>query len=803
MEKYWTNRFETDQLRKRLRRKTLQTYSRKTRIRAMLGGTCKTFAVRCAAACLLLVTMASAQNNPPPTTEISVDRPLFIFAAQPADDPSAYAQLIVDMWARLPDKLKPFSAIRIATTAPDAAARQVRFQGILSVLQTQNVPIVLTIGQADPHTLHPPELLDRILYDFTCVKAVWVSDLSFNDYYTFGGGEALGVPPQVRWVTAAIDATARYGRIFVMRLGAHAWPHALCNAWSRPLVDKMRANANYVVPLAGLDGDDALSQQGMMMGLWLDGAASHWGLEASPRWFQSARYVSPGVSGVAPIDAPMPAHFYRAMTLNGAIGGATVYAFDEPADLWAGAKTEAWTATILPTLRDIVELGLISRKEFVQKKAQVAYQLSVSNTPADMQANLRDIDGTYGEGLMIRGAYGMERPGQVSELMANTGAHFFVPIFSAFSDPKGFARVVRPGTINSVGEWTQLLDQYLVPDGAGPAFVTQVGLRAFVMHTRENQFEQQAFRLPNLPAPVMGITAVRQDTAATVTWPAREGDIKYRVYKRTYPDGTFELVADNLEQRSWLDSQIDPQQQIAYAVTAITQELAPYEGTVNYGDYLAFGAYSRIAEEAVITPLVMNAAAQPIAKPDDRPATQEWWPNVQGVPEENKAAALEIAAVIERWDAAFTKEDLPGVLNVYAPSYRDPQNWGSEYVTRAYQWFFERYNHCTMARQIRQWDFSTIGTTGQVRVLFYCQFGGTAISDATGRMSSNHATFPMNETGEVWLTFIKTDNAWRIEHSEPALPNLREILSYSSGPFDGLAAAPDSPPDSTQTTASP
>lgn len=762
----------------------------------MLGGSCKTCLGRCAVLCLLLVTIASAQNNPPPTTEISVDRPLFIFAAQPADDPSAYSQSVVDTWARLPEKLKPFSAIRIATTAPDAAARQVRFQGILSILQAQNVPVVLTIGQADPRTLHPPELVDRILYDFTCVKGVWVADLSINDYYTFGGGDALGAPPQVRWITSAIDATARYGRFLFLRLGAHAWPHALSNSWCRPLVEKMRTNAGYVVPVQGIDGDDALAQQGMMMGLWLDGVVAHWGVEASPKWFHAARYVSPGVFGVAPKDAPMPAHFYRAMTLNGAIGGATVYAFDDPSDLWAGAKTDAWTTTILPTLREIVELGLISRKEFVQKKAQVAYQLNVSNTPADMQANLRDIDGTYGEGLMIRGAYGMERPGQVSELIANTGAHFFVPIFSAFSDPKGYARVVRPGTINSAGEWTQLLDQYLVPDGAGPAFVTQVGLRAFVMHTRENQFEQQAFRLPNLPAPVMGITAVRQDTTATVTWPAREGDIKYRVYKRTYPDGTFELVADNLEQRSWNDPQIDPQQQIAYAVTAITQELAPYEGTVNYGDYLAFGAYSRIAEEAVITPLVMNAAGQPISKPDDRPATQEWWPNAQDVPEENKPAALEIAAAIEQWDAAFSKEDLPGVLNVYAPSYRDPQNWGSEYVTRAYQWFFERYNHCTMARQIRQWDFSTIATTGQVRVLLYCRFAGTAISDSAGRVASIHAAFPMNDSGETWLTFIKVDNSWRIEHSEPGLPNLREILSYSAGPYDGIEPTPDTVPSS-------
>ncbi|NUM56567.1 MAG: hypothetical protein HUU46_23290 [Candidatus Hydrogenedentes bacterium] len=721
---------------------------------------------------------------------------MFVFQSpgSATDDAATYAQRTADAWAALPENMKPYGAMRVEAHAPDAAARQVRFQSILSPLQALNVPVFAVVGTGDPKTLHPPDLVDKILYEFTCVKGVWVSDLSFNDYYVFGGGELFGAPPHVRWLSSVIDASAQYGRYLVLRLGAHAWPHALSNTWCRPMIEGFRANAAYVIPVAGLDGDDAIAQFGMVMGLWLDGAASHWGVEATPRWFKSARFIEPGVFGVAPANAAMPPPFYRAMALNGAMCGATVYAFDDAEDLWAGARNHTWTASIAPTLREIIDLGLISRKESIETKAQVAYQLGVSNTPAEMQQNLRDIDGVYGEGLMIRGAYGIERPGQVAELIPNTGAHFWIPIFSAFATPSGFARVVRPNTVNSVGEWTQLLDQYLVPDGAGPAFVTQVGLRAFVMHTRENQYEQQAFRLPGMLAPVRGFRAVRDETTATVSWPPREGDIFYRVYKRAYPDGQFELVADRVEQRSWTDPAIDPQQPTAYSVTAATQEKEVYEGVVNYGDYLALSlAHSRIAEEAVLTPLVMNADSQPIANQDTRLASQEWWPNVQGVADENKPAAMEIAAAIERWDAAFSSEDVAGVLNVYAPSYRDPQNWSSEYVGRAYQWFFERYSHCTMARQIRQWDFSAIATTGKVRMLLYCQFAGTAASDPTGRFASVRAAFPLNDTGEVWLTFTKIDSAWRIESSEPALPNFREILSYSAGPFDAFAPGPDTP----------
>ncbi|HRI89029.1 MAG TPA: hypothetical protein PK869_12225, partial [Candidatus Hydrogenedentes bacterium] len=139
-------------------------------------------------------------------------------------------------------------------------------------------------------------------------------------------------------------------------------------------------------------------------------------------------------------------------------------------------------------------------------------------------------------------------------------------------------------------------------------------------------------------------------------------------------------------------------------------------------------------------------------------------------------------------------EDLPAITGIYATSYQDSQGWGSDYVRRAYQWFFERYNHGNMARQVREWDFSNLATTGQVRLLLYCRFAGTAISDPSGRTASARARFPLSESGEVWLTWLKIDNVWRIEHSEPATPNLREILVFSAGPYDGFAPGTDTPP---------
>ncbi|MDZ4858114.1 MAG: hypothetical protein SGI88_03965 [Candidatus Hydrogenedentes bacterium] len=737
---------------------------------------------------------AGAQNYLPLTLEVSNDRPLLVFQAHPAgnDEAGAYVQRIAETWSALPEPLKPYSILRIDAAAPDAAARHARYQGILSGVQSLDIPVVIVIGTDDPRTLQPIESIERLLFDYPCVKGVWVADISFNDYYAFGGGDAFGAPPQVRWLLAAIDAAAKNGRFTMLRLGAHAWPHALANTWSRSFFETLRASSAYVFPITGLDGDDTLAQQGMMMGLWLQNAAAHWGVECSPEWYSAARFIEPGVYGTPPADVAMPAHFYRTMILNGAMAGATVYAFDEPRDLWTGDRALSWESAIAPTLREIIDLGLIPRKELVAKKALVAYQMDAANTPLEMQVNLRDIDGVYGEGLLIRGAYGMERAGQTPELVPNTGAHYWVPILSPFGGTDGFARVVDPNTQNSASEWTQLLDQYLVPDGTGPAFVTQIGRSAFILHTRENHYEEQAFVLPQAPSPVRDFTATRQDTNVTVSWPFREGDVTYRVYKRAHPGGALVLVADQLEQRDWTDNGVDPQQSWSYAVTALTNEREPYEGTVNYGDAIALSmVHSRIEEEAVITPLVTAARSMSITTTVARPTAQDWWPNLQAVADEFKPAATEIVARIEQLDVAFTGENLASVMELYAPSYEDSQGWRADYVKRAYQWFFERYNHCTMARQIRQWDFSNLATRGQVRVLVYCRFAGTAISDASGRVASMHATFPSSESGEVWFTMLKIEEVWRIEHSEPAVPNFRDILRFSTGPYDALTPGPD------------
>ena len=744
------------------------------------------------------VNAANAQSYPPLSVEIGPYHPLLLFAA-PGDgsgETSDYAQAVVSAWAALPNTLKPFSALTVSVTGVDAPTRKVRYENMLAALQEAEIPTVIRIADSDPRSLLPLDLTEELLARFTCVKGVEVVNLSFDEYYTFSGGDELGLPPNVRWLSGATDLAARYGRFIAIRLDGIGWLRLMANAWCRPLLERFRACSAYVVPLAGHGGGDTIAQQSALMGLWMEGAVAQWGVAPSSSWYVMAGYVEPGVFGVTATGPGMPPPLYRAMILNGALGGACVYAFPSFSDLWSGGQGRYWAEAIQPTLHEVVETGLIAGKEFVSKKVRVAYQLGVSRTPEEFHLNLRDLDAVRDQGLLLAGAYGLERPGQVTELIPNSGRHYWVPAMSPHAAPEllgAFARVVRPGSVPSAPAWTELLDQYLGPDGSGTAFIVRVGRGVFVMNTRENLYEEQTFQLPSLPTPVRGLDAVRQERTVTLTWPFREGDVSYSVFRRLYPSGAFEKVVQNIDERTWTDPDSDPATPVAYAVTALTNEQEPYEGVVNYGDYRAFSAVeSRIEEEAVLTPLVAQARGRLLeGAAEIRPRTQEWWPNLTGVEEGRLPDAQAIAKRIEQWDAAFTAEDLDGVMDLYGTEYQDPQWWRFQYAKRAYQWFFERYSGCRMTRQIRAWDFSAFDAKSEVRVLLYCRFTGIAISDPTGRTADQWAWFPRTDTSEVWLTFSNKEGEWRIERSDPALPNFADILSFSTGPYDSFPPGPD------------
>ena len=740
----------------------------------------------------------ASENLPPLSIEITVDHPLLIFSAfgRGTGNRPLFAERVTEAWQSLPDELKPFATLEVDVDGLDAAARTRGLESLLQDLQQTDVPTVLVATDGDPRKILPLDDIEKLIREFPCVKGVSAGGFSFNEYYEFGGGSDLGLPPTVRWMIGLLDLMPRYGRFVALRLEGLEWPRLMSNAWCDPLYRKLCERRAYVVALSVQRGAQVITSNSAVMGLWLEGGADQWGIAATSKWYVDARFIEPGVFGVPEGPETMPPWTYRAMIVNGAMTGATAYAFDTGADLWFGDRRRVWEEAIHPTLAELLDHGLVARRDFVSRKAKVAYQLAPSRTAQDFHLNSRDIDGITDRGLLLHGAYGMERPGQVPELIPNSGRHYWVPIISPYAGQdflKSFERVVQPGMMNTVAGWTELLDRHCRPDGIGTAFVSAVGRGIFVMNTRENLYQEQTFRLPSAPAPVRDVEATRKDDGIELAWPFREGDVAYRIYKRVPSERRWVCVDHDVEERTWLDRDAPLDATTAYAVTALTSEEESYEGTVNLGDYLALSIVeSRIAEEVVIGPVLGYARSRPIEPLEDpRPKEQAWWPNTAGLPDPHREIAQAIAQRIEAWDDAFAQEDLEAVLDLYSTDYEDPQGWRFQYARRAYQWFFQRHDACAMHRQIRRWDFGDQEPPSKVDVLLYCRFTGNAMTDPTGRLADLSAYFPRTRSGETTVTFTNRDGAWRIIRTDPAVPNFNDILSFSAGPHDQFAPGPD------------
>ncbi|MCP4641414.1 MAG: hypothetical protein GY851_13315 [bacterium] len=749
-----------------------------------------------------LTASASAEDADytPPTTEITPDHPLFIFEVPrgAATDPAVHADAVIRAWGRLPDPMKAFATLQVDAPGDRIDQRHAYLRRLLDVLREADIPTVIRIADANPLRAYPLDKAEELLKDFTLVKGIQVIGLQFDEYPVFGGGAIPAVPPAAQWLGGAIDLAARYGRFIAVELDELNWPRVMANASCASLRSRMRLCRDYVVPVAAFRDGHTIAQQSAAMGLWLEGSVAQWGVAPSSDWYANTGLIAPGLFGRGGAPGSMPPSLYRAMILCGAMTGANVYSFRPGDDLWFGERAGYWEQAIQPTLNDLMRHGLMPRQDLVMKKVKVAYQLAPARSPREFHLNLRDIDAIRDEGLLLKGAYGVERAGQIPELVPNSGRHYWVPIISPDA-PKEFLdqleAVVPAGSIATADAWTQLLDRHYVPDGMGSAFICRVGRGIFVLQTRDNLYEAQNYRVPNTPAPVRGLKARRTDEGVEVAWPFREYDVAYRVYRQTLPDGALELVGADVDAMAheWLDHNASSEESYAYTVTALTTETGVQEGTVNFGDYLAISVIESLpAEEVVITPLLGYGKGRPIEKPDDaRPLTQSWWPGTEGLGEKELAPAQAIAGRIDVWADAFAREDLDAVMDLYAVEYADPQSWQFQYVRRAYQWFFERYGACKMTRQVQAWDFSGSTDSGEVQVVLYCRFTGNAVSDPSGRFADQTAFFPRDESGEVRITFVQQEGGWRIMRTDPALPNLKDILSFSAGPFDAFAPGAD------------
>jgi len=734
---------------------------------------------------VLFAPNASAQV--PLAIEITPEHPLFLFRVDsPAGAaPGATAQFVLDVWAQLPENLRPFAALVIA--APPERDENLLFQP----LQEQGVPLAVSIPGGGLAGRYSATHLETLLDTYTTIKGVEARGIYFDRYDAADDSGDL-TRAQGQWLIATAEAVSKYGRFFHVPMQGLDAARFLSNPAYRPVIQRFAELAPYVIAGARQRGADVLAGNAGAMGFWFEGIAAQWGICADSNWYTDARCIAPGLYGRS-ADAKAPTSLYRAMLLNGAMAGACVYAFDHSPDLWFGAVSAYWNEGIHTALTEILDLGLIARREFVEKHTAVAFQVAPASNPRDFRRNTHELSAERAAGVLWQAAYGLDPRGMTPELILNRGDIFWIPLLSphASAETQGrFRLVLQADPAATVEQRAQVLADFRAPVGESSAFVTQVGRGLFILNHRENEQEAQGYALPEAPAPVRGLQARREGPGVVLSWPFREGDVSYKVYRRVSPQLRFTPLTQGIEERTYTDLEAPADQNVAYAVTALTSEMEPLQGVVNFGDYLALSIVeSRIAEEAMLTPLLASADAQPSAGFSAPPLDAA--PLTDGLDEGQRAIATALEARLATLAQALARRDVSAADDLYGVDYEDPQGWRKQYVKRAFQWFAQRTVQAHFRYQVRRWDFTAFEAGGAVSVVVYCELRGATISDASGRDGGLMLQLPRHESGEVLFTWTGSDGIWRIQRTEPAFPNFGELLAYSAGPFDDFSLGPD------------
>jgi hypothetical protein len=283
-----------------------------------------------------------------------------------------------------------------------------------------------------------------------------------------------------------------------------------------------------------------------------------------------------------------------------------------------------------------------------------------------------------------------------------------------------------------------------------------------------------------LPAWVTGLGARKENDGLRLTWTKDAAASSYRVWQRipgakVYPE--WKPVTERIEQNSIL---LPRTENGTFGVTAVTTAKRRWEATVNYSEYLLFTTEeSPIMEQAVVTK--EGSSTQKIIWTDESlPANQDVWRIFDGVTPANQRDA---EAVLENFSGlikAYEAKDLDHLMSFYATDYRDSNGYSTEYVRRAWLWWYQRTVIPYVVTQVRRWDTSR-AAEGVISFTAWNRFRATIVWDEPfgyhGRIR-----IPRHDGDRVTWTWKRNDQGqWKLIRTEPALPNFGEMLWNSRG----------------------
>jgi hypothetical protein len=677
----------------------------------------------------------------------------------------------------------------------DVKERLEGWRRMLRVVQPHNIPIVLQVAGDEPEWTTPLGVVETLLKEFSCIKAVQVVEWRCGYYSRFGGDLDMAIPPNLRYIGEALKLCGKYGKHLSLQIQMDM-VHLGTDQLAGPLREIFRTYKHYFLPQNECIPPNYYATQTAALGLWLAGYCENWGMEPQWWWWTKGEsyFIRPGVFGVESAletDENRYARLYRAFIIEGALAGATVFSIEPPQDVWHEDSTDKrhFDDVIYPTLLQIIEQRLIASKDDVFSKAKAAYQLTECKSLEEFDHLLQDLDLEVAQGHLERAAYGVLLPHLMKEMIPDTGGRFyFIPLLPVGTPQEvvnRFEKIIRPNEFSTVAGYRQMLETvYPETENTGAnstnrACVLKCGNAIAVLQSRENLFERQAFSV-DLPRWITGLKANRIQDGLKLAWEPDSEANSFQVWKRipnanVYPE--WELIKSGVSEPF---CQLSSIQNGTFSVTAITRAKKRFEGTVNYGEYLLFRADQSPPVEQVIVQ-GDQIRTETISWTDATlPSSQEVWRIFSGVQKGHEKEAEAVLETFRRLISAFERKDLDGLMDHYDTEYRDSNGYSPEYVRRAWLWWYQRTVIPYVIAQVRTWDTSQTAE-GLIRFTAWNRFRGTIVWDEP---FGNHGRvrIPRHEGDLVTWTWRRNEKGeWKLIRTDPALPNFGEMLWIGRG----------------------
>jgi len=796
-----------------------------------------------------MATQKKSDGRKPLRRKISPDNPLIIFQTNNRFGDSDEGFGKGDMYKEatrhgrevvrafkeaVPDELKPYVYLEVNARLRDHYKRLEVMRRIFEPIEEAGIPCDFQV--CDPHDIYTldPERIERILTEFDCVRSICIAENDYEHYATFNVPR-YAMSPYARYAIDAIEMAARHGRHIVFSEQTVKLMHVGADVLNQPMLETMRKYKEYIIPINEHLGPQHFARQTSVWGLWLSEVADQWGVEPQSWWFENARMIEPGVFGQSEPNNTriMPPPLYRAMILQGAMMGATVFDFEPFWDLFDYDNSRCFREVIAPTLIEVIQRKLIPTKEQVMAKAKVAYQYELCKDINQFYDILKDVDYYHAEGYLARAAYGVYERFMEHEYIPNKDRNYFIPLLPPSTSKTvldKFEKVIKQGECSSEEAYEALLRKYHTKrDGAGTASIMSMNGYTYVNQSHENLYELQTYSI-DLPKPVRGITATRTDKGIELSWPADSGATTYHIHRaegecivrpvsadpyiwaapkeeledpemfnvmsvyedpakanaKAAPPKANDVLPEigQSKKAAFVDTTAKKNTTYTYTVTATTKTKERRDGTVNYLDYFVFSQSQSLAAEEITVPAKGEVVTRAIVEPEDpRPASQVWHPILTGAEGPHKRIALEIVQRLDEFKSAYDEANWRRITDLYSARYQDPNGFHREYVGRAWKWWFFRSNSFCYLRQIRQWFFDDYAETGEVRVHMFSLCRALRKDDRPfGSGYGGTIRIPRNKHEDVTFTWAKdTDGVWRIIHTDPALPCFEEMLWNSRG----------------------